>query len=176
MNFSTLSSFSYHFSCNQAAWCGKEYVPYYFSIKFQGHTGWKIDDLNRIWVQLLGQSQLSNSSDLPCCILILEFGYISSPFLCGQKSGWIWFINYCHSWNYYSSLNSLPLFSCWKKDLAYCRDLVWNVQVEIYHTQHQILSLLSMEIQDFIQEVTQRAHKQSLQFCVDCTGLGLTML
>ena len=37
------------------------------SIKFQGHTGWKIDDLNPIWVGLLGRSQLSNPSDLPCC-------------------------------------------------------------------------------------------------------------
>ena len=36
------------------------------SIKFQGHTGWKIDDLNPIWVRLLGRSQLSNPSDLPC--------------------------------------------------------------------------------------------------------------
>ena len=36
------------------------------SIKFQGHKGWKIDDLNPIWVRLLGRSQLSNPSDLPC--------------------------------------------------------------------------------------------------------------
>ena len=36
------------------------------SIKFQGHTGWKIDDLNPIWVRLLGWSQLSNPSDLHC--------------------------------------------------------------------------------------------------------------
>ena len=36
------------------------------SIKFQGHTGWKIDDLNPIWVRLLGRSQLWNPSDLPC--------------------------------------------------------------------------------------------------------------
>ena len=38
-----------------------EEVLYYFSgssIKFQGHTDWKIDDLNPIWVRLLGQSQL----------------------------------------------------------------------------------------------------------------------
>ena len=35
------------------------------SIKFQGHTGWKIDDLNPIWERLLGRSQLSNPSDLP---------------------------------------------------------------------------------------------------------------
>ena len=44
-------------------------MPYCFSgssIKFQGHTGWKIDDLNPIWVRLLGRSQLSNPSDLPC--------------------------------------------------------------------------------------------------------------
>ena len=44
------------------AWCGIEEVPYCFSkssIKFQGHTGWKIDNLNPVWVRLLGRSQLS---------------------------------------------------------------------------------------------------------------------
>ena len=35
-------------------------------IKFQGHTGWNICHLNLIWVRLLGRSQLSNLSDLPC--------------------------------------------------------------------------------------------------------------
>ena len=43
-------------------------MPYCFlgpSIKFQGHMDWKIDDLNPIWVRLLGRSQLSNPSDLP---------------------------------------------------------------------------------------------------------------
>ena len=47
-------------------------MPYCFfgsSIKFQGHTGWKIDDLIPIWVRLLGRSQLSNPSDLPCLII-----------------------------------------------------------------------------------------------------------
>ena len=51
------------------AWCSIEEVPYYFSgssIKFQGHTGWKVNDLNPICVGLLGRSQLSNPSDLPC--------------------------------------------------------------------------------------------------------------
>ena len=51
------------------AWCSTEAEPYYFSgspIKFKGHMGWKIDDLNPIWVRLLGRSQLSNPSDLPC--------------------------------------------------------------------------------------------------------------
>ena len=51
------------------AWSSIEEVPYCFwrsSVKFQGHTGWKIDDWNPIWVRLLGQSQLSNPSDLPC--------------------------------------------------------------------------------------------------------------
>ena len=46
-------------------------IPYYFSrssIKFQGHTGWKINDLDQIWARLLGRSQLSNPSDLPCSI------------------------------------------------------------------------------------------------------------
>ena len=56
------------------AWCNLEEVPYNFSrssIKFQGHTGWKIDDLIRIWVRLQGRSQLTNPSDLPCFISIL---------------------------------------------------------------------------------------------------------
>ena len=51
------------------AWCNVEEVPYHFfrsSIKFQGHTGWKIDNFNPISVRLLGRSQLSNASDLPC--------------------------------------------------------------------------------------------------------------
>ena len=51
------------------AWSCIEEVPYCFwrsSIKYQGHTGWKIDDLNPVWVRLLGRSQLSNPSDLPC--------------------------------------------------------------------------------------------------------------
>ena len=30
------------------------------SVKFQGHTGSKIDDLNPVWLRLLGRSQLSN--------------------------------------------------------------------------------------------------------------------
>ena len=51
------------------AWSSIEEVPYCFwrsSVKYQGHTGWKIDDWNPIWVRLLGRSQLSNPSDLPC--------------------------------------------------------------------------------------------------------------
>ena len=51
------------------AWCSIKDVPYNFSgssIKFWGHTGWKIDVWNAIWVRLLGWSQLSNPSDLPC--------------------------------------------------------------------------------------------------------------
>ena len=54
-------------------------MPYCFlgsSITFQGHTGWKIDDLNPIWVRLLGWSQLSNPSDLPCFCRYLYFGEI----------------------------------------------------------------------------------------------------
>ena len=49
-------------------WGNIEGLPFCFSkssIKFQGHTGQKIEDLNPIWVRLLGRSQLSNPSDLP---------------------------------------------------------------------------------------------------------------
>ena len=51
------------------AWCSIEEVPYCFPrppIKFQGHKGQKIDDLDQTWARLLGRSQLSNPSDLPC--------------------------------------------------------------------------------------------------------------
>ena len=44
-------------------------LPYRFSrssIKFLGNMGWKISDLNKVWIRLLGWSQLSNPSDLPC--------------------------------------------------------------------------------------------------------------
>ena len=50
------------------AWHSIEELPYCFSrssIKFQGHMGWKIDDLNPN-LRLLGRSQLSNPSDLSC--------------------------------------------------------------------------------------------------------------
>ena len=50
------------------AWHSIEELPYCFSrssIRFQGDMGWKSDDLNPN-LRLLGQSQLSNPSDLPC--------------------------------------------------------------------------------------------------------------
>ena len=62
-------SFNSPMDLKWCAWCDVEEVPYYFwrlSIKFQGHMGWKIDDLDQIWARLLGRSQLSNPSDLPC--------------------------------------------------------------------------------------------------------------
>ena len=58
------------------AWCNVEEVPYNFSrssFRFQGYTGWKIDDLNPIWVRLLGRSQLSNPSDLPCLFIAQQW-------------------------------------------------------------------------------------------------------
>ena len=51
------------------AWHNIKQVPCCFarsSIKFEGHTCHKFDNLNPIRVSLLGQSQLSNPSDLPC--------------------------------------------------------------------------------------------------------------
>ena len=53
------------------AWCSLEYILFYFSrssILFLCHTGWKINDLETILVRLLGLSQLSNPSDLPCLL------------------------------------------------------------------------------------------------------------
>ena len=51
------------------AWHRTEEVPYCFSrasIQFHDHTDQKIENLKPIWIRLLGQSQLSNPSDLPC--------------------------------------------------------------------------------------------------------------
>ena len=93
------------------AWCSIEEVPYCFprpSIKFQGHKGQKIDDLDQIWARLLGRSQLSNPSDLPCsrsyvklqghmAIKIVDFKVIcqisrshgSIVFSCDQAAIWL---------------------------------------------------------------------------------------
>ena len=56
------------FKMMHRVWRSIEEVPYCSSkssIKPQDHKGWKID-LNPIWVRLIGRSQLSNPSDLPC--------------------------------------------------------------------------------------------------------------
>ena len=60
-------------------WYSLEEVPYCFSrssVKFLCHTGWKISDLNQVWVRLLGWSQLSNPSDLPCLFSCKMIGQI----------------------------------------------------------------------------------------------------
>ena len=80
------------------AWSSIEEVPYCFwrsSVKFQGHSAKKnrrfspklgfldrkIDNLNPIWVRLLGRSQLSNPSDLPCYTqsALLQLVMVGSP-------------------------------------------------------------------------------------------------
>ena len=54
-------------------YCSIEEVLHCFSMssmEFQGHTGWKINDLNPVWLSLLGRSQLSNPSDLSCSYML----------------------------------------------------------------------------------------------------------
>ena len=82
------------------------------SVKFLGHMGWKISDLNQVWacwVSLLGWSQLSNPSDLPhlfsCKMikqkqlenhLVLSCHFCEAPFLLVKRPvTWI-------SWNWHS--------------------------------------------------------------------------
>ena len=84
------------------------------SIKFQGHTGWKIYDLTPIWVRLLGRSQLSNPSDLPCFISYWGYTFIrvrpwmllktsiASHWICAYLPN-IWFSHFGHSWGLLSS-------------------------------------------------------------------------
>ena len=95
------------------AWCSIEEVPYYFTrsyIKFQGHRGWKIDDLDQICARLLGRSQLSNPSDWPC-----SRSYIKLQGHMGKK-----IVEFYPNWalpDYNSSLNS-SLAMKWCKKLA----------------------------------------------------------
>ena len=63
-------------------WRSIEEEPYCFSrssIKFQGHTGCKIDDFNPIWVRLQGRSQLSNAQI--CLVLFLIWHNESLTFI-----------------------------------------------------------------------------------------------
>ena len=66
----------------QKAWHGIEQVAYCFassSVKFEGHTRREINDLNPIWVRLLGRSQLSNPSKLPCLSSFYIYEVKSKP-------------------------------------------------------------------------------------------------
>ena len=85
------------------AWCCIEEVPYYF----WGHqsnfkvTDWKINDLNPIWVRLLGRLQLLNPSDLPC---LNENVWISLEIFFNQ-----WCLGY---WHIYASVGLNELTCC----------------------------------------------------------------
>ena len=97
---------------NYKDWYSLDKVPYCFSrssIKFLGQMGWKINDLNQVWVRLLSWSQLSNPSDLPYLFsckmikqnqleihLILLCHFCETPFLLVKHTvTWI-------SWNWHS--------------------------------------------------------------------------
>ena len=83
------------------AWRSIEEVPYCFSrssIKLQGHKGWQIDDLNPIWVSLLGRSQLSNPSDLPCCYGGVHEIYLYCFIACFVRNDEIKMFNHVQSW------------------------------------------------------------------------------
>ena len=86
------------------AWCSIEEVPYCFprsSIKFQVHNGQKIDDLDQIWARLLGRSQLSNPSDLPCYIKVLfEIKIFNSSFISARSES---YSELCFLWYDYIS-------------------------------------------------------------------------
>ena len=82
-------------------------------IKFLGHMGWKISDLSKVWIKLLGWSQLSNPSDLPCLFsckmikqnqlenhLVFSCHFCEAPFLLVKhRVTWI-------TWNWHS-------YCCW---------------------------------------------------------------
>ena len=90
------------------AWCSMKEVSYYFSrssIYCQGYTGWKIDDLEKIWAGLLGWSQLLNPSDFPC--FPLTYPYLFAIILTSHKCIAYETISICNL--PYSTLAILPL-------------------------------------------------------------------
>ena len=102
------------------------------SIKFLGHMGWKISDLNQVWIRLLSWSQLSNPSDLPCLFsckimkqnqledhLVLLCNFCEAPFLLVKPTvTWItWNWHSCCCWFHYGGL--------WIQEIA-----VFNIHVK----------------------------------------------
>ena len=89
-------------------------MPYCFfgsSIKFQGHKGWKIDDLNPIWVRLPGRSQLSNPSDLPCSRSSIKFQGHMGWKIDNFNSIWVTLLG----WSQLPNPSDLPCFRLYDK-------------------------------------------------------------
>ena len=121
-------------------------MPYCFfwsSIKFQGHKGWKIDDLNPICVRLLGRSQLSNPSDLPCLYPVTHIGVCV---LWNYSYNDMTYIEICQTWqdtliylickidSSQSYRSDIPLYSLSPKPFRY-----WHVNVAIKDDLHSVL-------------------------------------
>ena len=119
------------------AWCSIVEVPYCFprsSIKFQGHTGWKIDDLDQIWARLLGRSQLSNPSDLPC---LFSFRYYTPECYYLTLTQW-WYFSFLDNGSYYDSLQLHPPIS------PFCLPVIYSdhrVEAHLYHASWNWLGL-----------------------------------
>ena len=117
------------------AWCNVEGVPYNFSrssIKFQGHTGWKIDDFNPIWVRLLGRSQLSNPSDLPCCDIFFNLIIcVNMSMNLGETYRW-------KGRDIVMMRLPVPLLWCYDYDSTLCHyGVTWFEYVLCRHTMHE---------------------------------------
>ena len=99
-------------------WYSLDEVTYCFSrssIKFLGHMGWKISDLNQVWVrsefEVGHQSPLSNPSDLPYLFSLLCH-FCEAPFLLVKHTvTWI-------SWNWHSILLLISLWGHWIQEKA----------------------------------------------------------
>ena len=124
------------------AWCSIEEVPYYFSgssIKFRGHTGWKIDDSNPIWVRLLGRSQLSNPSDLLCFLSF--FIFVGCPIPpkgvdCSKFSSDVVFLvrtRYIQSFSVASLWKKVAFFTTDKQRVLMHGHQGWNVRHGLCH-------------------------------------------
>ena len=131
------------------AWCNLEEVPYNFSrssIKFQGHTGWKIDDLNPIWVRLLGRSQLSNPSDLPCFffndsekrVFPHNFLLLISPFISCIMAD--------ISWQFHENIFIVVFYTLWLKNRTEIQTNIKLWKLNLHHFINYRYGIFSYEI------------------------------
>ena len=139
------------------AWCSIEEVPYCFprpSIKFQGHKGQKIDDLDQIWARLLGRSQLSNPSDLPCsslqtCTQILK----QLPL---KQSGFELNISKIRSWNHMGRIENMII-----KNFNFIRQMCSPLENSMYQQQWYWLNPPEIFLSELRRVKHKAARKQS---------------
>ena len=146
-------------------------MPYCFlgsSIKLQGHAGWKIDDLNPIWVRLLGRSQLSNPTDLPCLFCFCLF------LVCFLLGGCYVVKLFCFS-NASLHLYKYTPFYVVEFRTAVCthriRCHLHSKQMEYYHANSIVHEYDMLEHSQFVHKVNRCSDRVINAFTTVCSGM-----